>query len=181
MYIPLNAAIVCKVYDESYTEQLQFPKTMTELYDAYTRTLILRHLLDKKQVREDFRILSKLMSKEDFRHLPKTPREEFWKLTKLAYDGVRAQQYIFTNTMMTDIKDNLGLMNDISGFSVSSGTQYTSSFLHTTLQEYLAALYIANKPKKFSKKIFFHIIGPLQKSWFALLNKLHHYKKFYLK
>ena len=35
MYIPLNAAIVCLVYNESYNRQLQFPKSMTELYDAF--------------------------------------------------------------------------------------------------------------------------------------------------
>ena len=40
MYIPLNAAIVCLVYNESYNRQLQFPKTMTELYNAFTKTLI---------------------------------------------------------------------------------------------------------------------------------------------
>ena len=145
---------------------------MTELYDALTQALILRYLLDKKQVREDFGMPPRLMCQEDFKHLPDTAQEEFWKLTKLAYDGVRAQQYIYNNTMMTDIKDNLGLMNDISGFSVSSGTQYTSSFLHTTLQEYLAALYIANKPKILAKEMFFYIIGPLQKTWFILANTL---------
>ena len=66
--------------------------------------------------------------------------------------------------MMTDIKDNLGLMNDISGFSVSSGTQYTSSFLHTTLQEYLAALYIVNKSKKLAKQTFLPVTEPFQKN-----------------
>ena len=175
MYIPLNAAIVCLVYDESYTRKLQFPKTMTELYDAFTRALILRHLLDKKQVPRDYEMPSKLMCKEDFKRFPKTAhsaQDEFWNLTKLAYDGVRTQQYIFNNTMMTDIKDNLGLMNTTCRFSVSSGTQYTSSFLHTTLQEYLAALYIANKPKKLAKETFFHIIGSSQKSWFASVNEL---------
>ena len=172
MYIPLNAAIVCKVYDESYTRQLQFPKSMTELYDAFTRALILKHLIVKKQVPKNFGMPYKLMCKEDFKLLPETAQDKFWNLTKLAYDGVRTQQYIFNNTMMTDIKDNLGLMNTVSDFSVSSGTQNTSSFLHTTLQEYLAALYIANKPKEFAKEMFFHIIGPLQKSWFTSVNEL---------
>ena len=171
MYVPINVAIVCLVYNESYTRQLQFPKTMTELYDSFTRALILRHLIDKEQVHEDFRMPSKLMCKEDFKHLPKTVQEEFWKLTKVAYDEVRVQRYIFTNTIITDIKDNLGLMNDISGFSVSSDTQYTSSFLSTTLQEYLAAFYIANKPKEFAKEMFLFITLLLEKSWFDFPNE----------
>ena len=115
---------------------------------------------------------SRLMCQEDFKHLPEITQKEFWKLTKLAYDGVRTQQYIFNNTMMTDIKDNLGLMNDISGFSVSSGTQYTSSFLHTTLQEYLAALYIANKPNNFAKQVFLHVTEQLQKPWIDFTKKV---------
>ena len=114
---------------------------------------------------------SRLMCEEDFKHLPETTQKEFWKLTKVAYDGVRTQLYIFNNTMMTDIKDNLGLMSDISGFSVSSGTQYTSSFLHTTLQEYLAALYIANKPKEFVKQVFLPITEHLQKPWIDFTNE----------
>ena len=131
MYIPLNAAIVCRVYDESYNRQLQFPiKSMTELYDAFTRALILRHLLDKKQVPEDFRMPLRLMCKEDLNHLPETIQKEFRKLSKVAYDGVRTQQYIFNNTMMTDIKENLGLMNDISGFSVPSGISVASLIQH---------------------------------------------------
>ena len=174
MYIPLNAGIICRVYDESYTRKLQFPKTMTELYDAFTRAHILKHLLDKKQVPRDYEMPSKLMCKEDFKRFPKTAhsaQDEFWKLTKLAYDGVRAQQYIFNNTVMTDIKDNLGLMNTTCGFSVSSGTQCISSFLHTTLQEYLAAFYIANKPKELAKEMFLFITLPLKKSWFDFPNE----------
>ena len=166
MYAPLNAAIVCLVYNESYSRGLQFPKTMTELYDAFTRALLYR-----KHISEDFGMPSRLMCKEDLKHLPQMAQDEFRKLTKLAYDGVRRQQYIFTDTMMTDIKDNLGLMNDISGFSVSSGTQYISSFLYATLQEYLAALYIANKPKEFAKEMFLFITVPLQKSWFDFPNE----------
>ena len=171
MYIPLNAAIVCLVYNESYARQLQFPTTMTELYNAFTQALILRHLLDMKQVHEDFGMPSRLMCEEDLNNLPEKTQKEFWKLTKVAYDGVRTQQYIFNNTMMTDIKDNLGLMSDISGFSVSSGTQNTSSFLHTTLQEYLAALYIANKPKEFAKQVFLPITEHLQKPWIDFTNE----------
>ena len=155
MYIPLNAAIVCLVYNESYTKQVQFPKTMTELYDAFTKLLILRHLLDKNEVVEDFEMPPRLMCEEDIRStLPMTAQKEFWKLVKIAYDGVIIPQYIFNK--LDNVKDNLGLMNNVSGL-VSTGTRYTSSFLHTTLQEYLAALYIANKPNELTKQTFSNI------------------------
>ena len=155
MYIPLNAAIVCLVYNESYTKQVQFPKTMTELYDAFTKLLILRHLLDKNEVVEDFEMPPRLMCEEDIRStLPMTAQKEFWNLVKIAYDGVIIPQYIFNK--LDNVKDNLGLMNNVSGL-VSTGTRYTSSFLHTTLQEYLAALYIANKPNELTKQTFSNI------------------------
>ena len=50
------------------------------------------------------------------------------------------QAYVFDK----EEKYSFGLMNNIISLSVSKDTS-TSSFLHTTLQEYLAAIYIANK------------------------------------
>ena len=40
MYNPLNAAIVVKVYRDSYKEESTIPKTMTELYSSLIRSLL---------------------------------------------------------------------------------------------------------------------------------------------
>ena len=165
MYIPLNTAIVCEVYEENYTKQ-QFPKTMTELYDAFVKTLISRHLHSKKEIVEDFKMPPRLMCEEDLIHLPETAQKEFWKLAKIAYDGVIIQKYFFEN--VSNVMDNFGLMNNISSIMLS-GTQYTSSFLHTTLQEYFAALYIANKLSVLAKQVFSPI---LQNHWIDFPNEI---------
>ena len=44
MYIPLNAAIVVSVYQESKAGKYILPKTLTELYSALTQALLLRYL-----------------------------------------------------------------------------------------------------------------------------------------
>jgi len=46
MRIPLNAAIVVCVYNESGTDMCILPQTMTELYTALAQALLLRYIHD---------------------------------------------------------------------------------------------------------------------------------------
>ena len=48
MYIPLNCAIIAKVYHESQFHKKVIPKTRTQLYKALTHSLLLRYLKSKK-------------------------------------------------------------------------------------------------------------------------------------
>ena len=66
MYIPLNAVIVTLIYQDSYDTDTPFPTTLTQLFDALTRTLIRRQLVSS---RYEFEIPS-LYSIEDINKLP---------------------------------------------------------------------------------------------------------------
>ena len=74
--------------------------------------------------------------------------ESIWKnftlLSKIAYDGVIKQKYVFGNELYNITK--LSMMDTIVNFSIFDKDE-SSSFIHTTLQEYFAAIYIANNPK----------------------------------
>ena len=54
MYLPLNAVIVAMIFKDSYGTDCPFPKTMTQLFDALTRSLIRRHLVHNRMITDDY-------------------------------------------------------------------------------------------------------------------------------
>ena len=70
MYIPLNAVIVALTYKYSYDVETPFPKTMTQLYEALTHTLIRRHLTSTGQAPPHFCMPQYLQCMEDISFLP---------------------------------------------------------------------------------------------------------------
>ena len=139
MYIPLNCKILCMVFEEVYDKEVPFPSTMTEIYHELVRTLIRRHFNN-----HTLKIPRRLIYLEDFQ-----PIANFSRLAKIAYDGVMNQDYVFDE----EEKCNFGLMNNIISLS-GPEEKNTSNFLHTTLQEYLAAIYIANEGAELTNRTF---------------------------
>ena len=142
MYIPLNAAIVFQVYiDIVFREGTagNFPTTFTDLYERFTLTLLLRYIGKCKKL--------------SFNSLPPNVKISFAKLCQLAYEGLQKKQVTFHD--LPDDFETLGFMQSYSDIHISRGICVSSSFLHFTLQEYLAARYIAeNKdPADHFKKI----------------------------
>ena len=144
MYIPLNCKILCMVFEEVYDKDVPFPSTMTEIYHELVRVLIRRHFNNRT-----LKIPHRLIYLEDFQPLPLGTVANFSQLAKIAYDGVMNQAYIFDE----EEKYSFGLMNNIISLS-GPEEKNTSNFLHTTLQEYLAAIYIANKGVELTNRTF---------------------------
>ena len=70
--------------------------------------------------------------------------EKYNYLVELAYQGIENNNYVFSNLQDNNF-DDLGLMNRVVSLSDWLGNEYSYNFLHTTLQEYLAAIYISQK------------------------------------
>ena len=141
LYIPLNCAIIIEVYRRcvrANTEQVHVPKTMTELYSSFLRTLLLRHL-------HNHPVHRKLnCSITEFRDLPDDVYKEFYHLAKVAFDGiVKERQVIFELPSDTE---TLGLMHCVPEVVIDKGIEKSFSFLHLTIQEYLAAFYLSQMP-----------------------------------
>ena len=136
MYIPLNAAIVVEVYRRSRTGECIIPKTMTELYTALSQTLLIRYL-------EDHPVHKKTKWKiHSFCDLPSDVYEHFLQLSELAYISIKNdQKLIFSSEDLPENLETLGFMQSVPELYVNEAFSY--SFLHLTLQEFLAALYIA--------------------------------------
>ena len=141
MYIPLNCAIVVTVYQESQDYGHALPTTLTELYKALTRILIIRHLRGHHQDKEG----SKYIKIFEDLPVPRHVYNNFVEVCKLAYSGIVEScdrvQLIFRN--LPSEFDNLGFMDSVTDLYATQGTVSSHNFLHLTFQEFFAAVHIS--------------------------------------
>ena len=152
LYNPMNCYIVCTIFNDFIdTNSTQYPRTMTALYNHYVRVLLKRHLLDVRIITDiNYKMPQQLIRKIDFDNdHPKLG--SIWKnfslLSLIAFDGVVKQEYIFGKELENITK--LSMMDTIFNYFAIDDRDESSSFLHTTLQEYLAAVYLINNPEKY--------------------------------
>ena len=139
MYIPLNCAIITQVYSESQSSRhLAIPRTRTQLYKALAHSLLVRHMKMKEGNREYTSMLPEGLNEEDM--------ERFRVLAKFAFDSYHKGWSKKVTFFKEDIPEGLvhfGFMNESTEMYASKGVEQTFSFLHLSLQEYLAAWHIA--------------------------------------
>ncbi len=146
-YLPVHAAMICYLFQDF---KGNFPTTESEVYFEFTKSLILRTLC---QTREDVLIRS-------FDDISGNEKVYFKKLCKLAYEMTIESEQVVDHSEMSsachsEVTDNsffLGFVN-IEHASNRCGLHKIYSFLHLTLQEYLAAVYIANLPCTKQRKL----------------------------
>ena len=139
MYIPLNCAIIAKVYSESQEEpKAAIPRTRTQLYRALTNSLLMRYMAGKEN------------SKSRGCTLPEgLPEEELAKFSELArfafesYHSAKERKITFFKEDMPNGFVHFGFMNQSTEMYASRGEEQTYTFLHLSLQEYLAAWHLA--------------------------------------
>ena len=129
-YLPVNAAIICFLYDN---ESDNMPQTQTQIYESFTRLIVLRQLATK----------DKFMQLSSLEQLRGENAEHFKKLCGLAFDmTIKNQQVLSEGSAGPDDTPSLGLVTtDI--IATHNGFQNSYTFLHLTLQEFLAAYHIS--------------------------------------
>ena len=139
MYIPLNCAIIAQVYYESQSSHhLAIPRTRTQLYKALTHSLLVRHIKMKGNDLEYTFTLPEGLKKDDF--------EMFKNLARFAFNSYHEGKSKVT-FFKEDIPEGLvhfGFMNESTEMYAGKGVERTFSFLHLSLQEYLAAWHLAD-------------------------------------
>ena len=142
MYVPLNCAIIAQVYDESQgNRNLAIPRTKTQLYQALTHSLITRYMKSKENDIDTCTCTSTMPE-----GLPEEEMAKFKILAKFAFDSYHSKGRKVT-FFEEDIPGGLvhfGFMNESTALYASRGMEQTFSFLHLSLQEYLAAWHLAN-------------------------------------
>ena len=84
-----------------------------------------------------------LQSVEDIYRLQPFVAQQLLELAKMAYESMHKKMYVFTNLGEDFEPRALGLMKKTTRLNVCTGRECSYTFLHLTLQEYMAALYIA--------------------------------------
>ena len=140
MYIPLNCAIIAQVYYESQSSHhLAIPRTRTQLYKALTHSLLVRHMKMKESNCEYTSILPEGLDKDNVKR--------FKTLAKFAFDTYHKGESRKVTFFKEDIPEGLvhfGFMNESTEMYAGKGVEQTFSFLHLSLQEYLAAWHLAD-------------------------------------
>ena len=134
MYIPLNSAIVTNVYKANKTFGKPVPQTMTQLYTELCLVLIRRYLANKDDPSFDH-LASKL------KDLPPHLYDLLLKLAQVAFNGVLDQNIVFYK--LPDGCSSLGFTTATPELYLGSRGVLSYSFLHLTVQEFLAAFYVS--------------------------------------
>lgn len=137
MYVPLYCSIITELYYTHWsTGKKEFaPKTLTEIYTALIFHLLQRHFEGNPA--------------HSLQHaqLQNLPEDIYWRLVdvgRLAVDGIQKHQYIFDSLEF----DHMGLMQVIQDLYIREKPLMSFSFLHQTLQEFLAAFHLTQRPHR---------------------------------
>ena len=136
LYIPLNLVILLEIFLSH--KFFKLPKTMTELYELLIKMLIYREMENEAPT-------GTLTQIPNLSEIPGPGiQEAFDNLCKLAYDGIVTkkgqQQLVFYER---EKYKTLGLMRrEVKVLPNEGGDMYAYSFLHLTIQEFLAAYFI---------------------------------------
>ena len=136
-HLPLNAVILVYLYD---TLKDNLPTTRTGLFDPLVRNFLYRHM----QTRTIYNPSSIDNLPED---LPADIRKSLSKVSELAYKSILERKKIVDRRTLTefgfnDIDNTLGFLRVHFRLSMYGMPSECYSFVHLSLQEYLAALYI---------------------------------------
>ena len=146
LYVPLHLAVLLYLF-----KQDSLPETLTELNEYFIIHTIYRHLTKQRQL--SFIKINKITD------LPEPELTIVYQLSKLAYKGLCNSQIVFTYDEVKEVCPKVDeTPGAISGFGLlqavvsyhwkGPGKILSLNFLHFTMQEYLAALYVSTLPSE---------------------------------
>ena len=143
MYIPVNCAIISQVYKDIRRSRKLMPKTMTQLYSTLIPVLMKRYMIGKGEWDSHHGIPSDL---EDF---PEDIVLSLNRVSELAYNGLLKEdiQLVFTESDVGEGFQHLGLLSETKEMYVCEGAVSSYSFLHLSIQEFLAAWHVKCHPE----------------------------------
>ena len=172
-HLPLHISIVLHLFK---TSSKALPSTQTELYTAFILSKLIRHRsLRMKTYGNSFDEVT------DITDFPEEMVIKFRTLCELAYTGVKERNTSFDKKVLNKIgitestPDTLSLMRDNWQIR-QSGIRHTFSFLHYTIQEFMAAHHILSLGPREQRKAVAKLVNdsPLSMTlpFYAGLSKL---------
>ena len=134
-YLPLNAAFIVNIFK---FKGHSLPNTEYGIFTTVILNCIYRHF-ERENRGHDLSV--KLASLDDLSR-SETVREPFHRLCERAYHGVMVNKVTFSSIDLPQGFNTLSLLQGIESF-LQSGKSVYYAFLHLSLQELLAAYYMA--------------------------------------
>ena len=148
LYTTFNAKMSAEVFTWSLHTESPPPTTMTELFTAVTLKTLVDHLSTHPvHHKQQLKVTT-------FSDLPTDVYKQFLGLCRMAYEGIlNRQQLVFSAAHLPTGFAPLGLMQEVPQlYTVGRASSY--HFIHLTLQEYLAAIYISQLPAHKQTRLF---------------------------
>ena len=130
-YLPLNATILVHLFKN---DRNTLPTTLYGIFSSLVLSCMQRHLKLRTQYKD--------VSIESLDQLPEVAKKPFSVLCQLAYDGVMENNIIFTS-LPADV-NTLSLLQGVESF-IGREKAVSHNFIHLSIQELLAAWYIATQ------------------------------------
>ena len=130
-YLPLNATILVHLFKN---DRNTLPTTLYGIFSSLVLNCMQRHLKLCTQYKD--------VSIESLDQLPEVAKKPFSILCQLAYDGVMEDKIIFTS-LPADV-NTLSLLQGVESF-IGREKAVSHNFIHLSIQELLAAKYIATQ------------------------------------
>ena len=141
-YVPVNCFIICSCLSWWRSRSKSLPTKLTKIYSTALKIFYFRHN-DKYRMSEEAR--DQLFLKP-FHELPTECKEEFRKLGKIAFDGIKEGRLLFTSEEVEGLED-CGLLHRLPDLPSQEGLDEDKAqycFIHLTFQEFLAARHVVD-------------------------------------
>jgi hypothetical protein len=132
--LPLDASIVAYIFKEN---KHSLPKTQQNYIAELIRHCIFRHMEEHGPALSGLRIASL----PPLDKLPDEINKSYLYLCQLAFDGVLRDEVIFSESDVKKDFNTLGLLQGVE--RADCGWTVSYNFLHLSIQEFMAAFYIA--------------------------------------
>ena len=141
-YVPVNCFIICSCLSWWRSRSKSLPTKLTKIYSTALKIFYFRHS-DKYRMSEEAR--DQLFLKP-FHELPTECEEEFQRLGKIAFDGIKEGRLLFTSEEVKGLED-CGLLHRLPDLPSQEGLDEDKAqycFIHLTFQEFLAARHVVD-------------------------------------
>ena len=141
-YVPVNCFIICSCLSWFHSCLGKLPTKLTDIYSTALKIFYFRH---NDKFRKAKKAYDDLFLKP-FHKLPSECKEEFKRLGKIAFLGIKEGRLLFTSKEVEGL-ENCGFLHRLRDLPSTKGfeegkPQYC--FIHLTFQEFLAAKHVVD-------------------------------------